>query len=162
MKTHHNVCILIEKTQEFLQAPEAAAEASKEEFGELIIGSFESSLKTEKTSTQEPECGDKNGAEGQGTRVVDQSTAACGEQQPESTAAHYSMTMALTLRVEVEGGKGARQGYLIQGNEEVYEPDAHDEVVHLQPGCISKEVSAKGWRIKDQNSLMRYSHQTRV
>lgn len=138
-KTHHNVCILIEEAQEFFQTPEAATETSEEEFGELVIGSFESPLKTEETSTQKPEYGDKKGAEGQGTRIVDQSTAARGEQQPEAAAAHYSLTVALALRIEVEGGKGARQGYLIQGNEEIYEPDTHDEVVHLQPGCISEK-----------------------
>ncbi len=60
-----------------------------------------------------------------------------GEEEAAATAPHGAHLRTGSTVREVKGGESARQGELIESDDEVDQPEAHREVVGLQPGDVA-------------------------
>ena len=95
MPTHHNISIPIEEAKELLQAPEATAETSQEEFCNFTtIGRrrFQLPLQTHEAETQETQKRNEEGAKGQGTHVIEKRGAAGAQQQRDATTITHGIS----------------------------------------------------------------------
>uniref|UniRef100_A0A8C5JRA4 Uncharacterized protein n=1 Tax=Junco hyemalis TaxID=40217 RepID=A0A8C5JRA4_JUNHY len=125
--SHHDVGVPVEELEEFLQAPEAALEAAQEELGKLVLGGWRPVVQVLQDDPDHLHDGQDQRAEGQRARVVpgDGRAAEGGEERE-------GRHVVGLLEGPVVGGEGARQRHLAQRDDEVGEPEEHEDVEELQ------------------------------
>uniref|UniRef100_A0A8C3Y4Q2 Uncharacterized protein n=1 Tax=Catharus ustulatus TaxID=91951 RepID=A0A8C3Y4Q2_CATUS len=117
----------VEELDEFFQAPEAALEAAQQEFGKLVLGGWRPVIQVLQDDPDHLHDGQHQRAEGQRARVVPGDGRAA-EGREEREGRH----VVRLLEGPVVGGEGAGQRHLAQGDDEVGQPEEHEDVEELQ------------------------------